>query len=470
VNALPRWLHFSLLFSLLLAPLLFPPVRARAEITLADELEMGRRFNQLLRASTTMVQDPEIADYTEYLLRRLLAHIPPQPFRFSLSLVRDDTPNAFAVPGGYIFLHTGLVLAMRHESEVAGVLAHELAHITQRHIARRIAQAQRINILSAVGLLAGAFLGGGGDASSAAVMGSLAAGQSAMLNYSRVDETEADQMGVASLSAAGYPLEGMIEAFRIIQRPQWVSGSDIPAYLSTHPATSERITELTARLHSLKKAVLTPSPEEDKRFMLVQTLIRGRYSSPENALRFFEEQRNKREHRAMAYLGLGLVYERMNRVGEADAAFKSALEENPGHQLFLREAGRFNYLKGDKTAAILLLQQATAQNPGDYAALFYYARLLDDSGQTEQALEYYRQVLRYQPEDVEAHYRYAILLGREHRAFQARLHLAYSALYENNPIKTEQQYKRLKNMPQDDKDQEDLSIFEKRYADRRAYW
>ncbi|MCL1889552.1 MAG: M48 family metalloprotease [Desulfovibrionaceae bacterium] len=454
------FLYFLAFFQLL-------PTPAAAEITLSEEVELGRNFNIFLRSSKTIVKDPEVTDYVEYLLQRILTQAPPQPFRFSINVIRDDTLNAFAAPGGYIFLHTGLILNLRNEAETAGVLAHELAHVTQRHIARRIGQARKIGLLTAVGALAGVFLAGSGDALPAIISGSMAAGHSAMLGYSRIDENEADQLGYNYFMAAGYPPESMVEAFRIIQRPQWITGTEIPVYLSTHPDMSGRIADITARIQRA-------SPNEKKtydneRFLRIQTLIRGRYANPETALQFFTEQRKGAEA-ALACLGFGLLYERTNRIADARQAFEEALRIRPEDPLFLREAGRFNYLKGDRNAALMLLQQATAKNPGDYLAMFYYARLLADAGQKEQAIDCYKQILRRQPEESETHYYYAQVLGKSGQLFQAHLHLAYSALYENNAPKTEQNYLRLRSMVKNDTDKEELLLFEKKYAERRSFW
>lgn len=448
--------------------LFLAPAPAGAEFTLADEVELGRKFNLLIHSSAYVLLDTEVTEYTNYLLQRLLAGMPSQPFRFSVSVIRDPAVNAFAVPGGYIYLHTGLLLAMRSEAEVAGVLAHELAHVTQRHIAGRMAKAQRVTLLSTLAILAGAFLGGGGDAGLAAAAGGMAAGQAAMLSYSRADEAEADQVGMGYFIAAQYPPDGMVEGFRVIQRPQWVTGSEIPAYLSTHPDIAARITELSARAKNLRRPYAVNEPDE-RRFLRVQTLIRGRYAGPEAALSFFAEQ-SKGPYADLAQLGLGLLYERLNRVQEAGQAFERAVRAQPNDYLTLREAGRFNYLKGDRDSAVHLLQKATAQNPRDYLALLYYARLLADAGQREQAIDCYKQILRRQPEDPETHYYYAQVLSSGRTTFPAQLHLAYAYLYENNAVKTEQAYQRAGRMAENAADKAELELFEQRYQERREYW
>lgn len=458
---LSRGLSLALIFCLLCAPV------ARADFTLNDEIELGNKFDVLIRSQMPLVQDPEVVDYMNYLLRRFTSAMPPQPVPFQLNVIRDNSLNAFAVPGGYIFIHSGLIMAMPGEAELAGVIAHEMAHVTQRHIASRMEKAKYSSILALAGLLAGVLAGG--DAGMGLAMGGMAASQSAMLKYSRSDESEADQVGMNYFLAAGYPPEAMVDSFRLIQRPQWVTGAEIPTYLSTHPAIPERVGDLTARIKNMAVPQKNRQPVDDSQFLRVQTLIRGRYSNPEAAEKYFNEQL-KGPHKDLAWLGLGILNERQNKIAAAAQAFDEAVGLRPKDQVFLREAGRFNYLKGDKTKAVRFLQQATAQNPGDYLALFYYARLLEDSGQGEQALTYYAQVLRLQPEDPEAHDYYARALGREKRLFPAYLHLAYSALYSNSPERTEQSYNKAKELAKSGGEKRELESFERKYAERKAFW
>lgn len=443
------------------------PARAFAEFTIADEIELGNKFNILIRSQMPIIYDPEVVDYMNYLMDRFQKAMPPQPVKFQLHVIRDDTLNAFAVPGGYIFIHSGLITAMSSEAELSGVLAHEMAHVTQRHIASRMEKAKYGSVLALAGMLAGALVGG--EAGMAAAMGGMAATQAAMLNYSRADESEADQVGMGYYIAAGYPPEGMVDAFRVIQRPQWVTGGEIPAYLSTHPAVTERIGDLSSRAKSIKVPPENRKPVDNTQFLRVQTLLRGRYSNTEAADKYFQQQL-KGENKALAWLGLGILRERQHRINEASHAFSEALRMKPKDQMFLREAGRFNYFKGDRDKAINYLQQATAQNPHDYMAMFFYARLLDDYGQSELALSYYRQVLRYYPEDAEVHEYYARALGKQKQLFPAYLHLAYSSLYANQPGKTEQAYQKVKGMAQTTTDQRELEIFEKKYAERKVFW
>ena len=126
-----------------------------------DEQELGRKFDVLVRSRMPLVEDPEVKGYIQSIVDRLSKTFPPQPFSFVANVLLHNSMNAFAVPGGYVFVHTGLIMQLDHESELAGVLAHELAHVTQRHIATRMERAQAVTLASLVGALGAALLGGG---------------------------------------------------------------------------------------------------------------------------------------------------------------------------------------------------------------------------------------------------------------------------------------------------------------------
>ena len=388
-----------------------------------DEKELGRKFDVLVRSRMPLVEDPEIKGYIQSIVDRLSKTFPPQPFPFTANVLLHNSMNAFAVPGGSVFVHTGLIMQLDHESELAGVLGHELAHVTQRHIATRMERAQAVTIGSLVGALAAALLGGG-QGSGAIFAGSVAAGQAAMLNYSRMDETEADQIGLQYLTSAGYRPQGLQGAFEKIRRKQWASGIDIPEYLSTHP---------------------------------------------DAAARFFAKQLEGKKPDCLAYMGQGILAERRNQIKEADAAFSKALACAPSDALVVREAGRFYYNKGDARAGRTLLR-ALELDPNDIMAQFFYARLLDGSGDKASAHKYYQQVLRRLPQDAEVHYYYGRSLGEAGKVFDAYLHLAYSALYQNDKRKTESWLKQARPLARTPVEQDQLKRFEAIYAERQEVW
>ncbi len=201
--AVRRWTALLVMLAFML-PQCFP-ASARAfffgGVSIKDEQEMGRKFDVMVRSSLPVVEDPEVSQYVKNLLERLVKALPPQPFRFKATVVLHNSLNAFAVPGGYVFVFTGMIMNLEREEELAGVLAHELAHVTQRHVAARLERAQYLTVGSLLLAIAGVAAGGPGGG--ALAMGAMGAGQSAMLNYSRVDETEADHLGLQYMIAAG---------------------------------------------------------------------------------------------------------------------------------------------------------------------------------------------------------------------------------------------------------------------------
>ena len=289
-----------------------------------------------------------------------------------------------------------------------------------------------------------------------------------MLNYSRMDETEADQIGLQYLTSAGYRPQGLKGAFEKIRRKQWTSGIDIPEYLSTHPDVGGRINEIHARIQGLSAAVRNRK-EDDARFNRVKTLIWARYGDPDAAARFFAKQLEGKKPDCLAYMGQGILAERRNQIKDADAAFSKALSCAPNDALVAREAGRFYYNKGDARAGKTLLR-ALGLDPNDIMAQFFYARLLDGSGDKASAHKYYRQVLRRLPQDAEVHYYYGRSLGEAGKVFDAYLHLAYSALYQNDKRKTESWLKQARPLARTPAEQDQLKRFEAAYAERQEVW
>ena len=455
--------------------LLLPPVHlSHANILdsfgkfgIKDEHELGRKFSVLVKSRMPIIQDPEIVRYANYVLDRLQENIPPQPFPFEINVIVDNKLNAFAVPGGYVFVNTGMLLELEHESELAGVLAHELAHVTQRHIANRINNAQKVQMISLLGMVAGAVLGAtsSGNAGSGLLTGSLAAGQAAMLNYSREDEREADQIGLLYLADAGYNPHGLPSSFEKIRKRKWESGSNVPTYLSTHPDIEERQDYLSGRVASLPQTV-QQRPDDDEQFQHIQTLVRARYTDPESALAYFSQ----REETPLVLMGKAIALSRSNNIQAAAAMFDAALKADPKNALILREAGRFHYTKGTTNKAIFLLQKATVRNPEDLMTLFFYARLLNEQGDHNTAATYYEKILKTLPEDSEVHFFYGKLLGQNGDEFSGHLHLAYSALYRNDKKKSAYHIKKAEALAKTQEQEEAIALIKHQRKERAAYW
>ncbi|GAU09841.1 peptidase M48 [Desulfoplanes formicivorans] len=444
-----------------------------SEFTISDEAELGRKFNVMFRARFPLIEDPEIVDYVRDLTGTIVDVMPPIAFPINVHVVRNDSMNAFATAAGYVFVFSGLILNLDNEAELAGVIAHELAHVQQRHIAQSIEHSQIASAGALVGMLAGVFLGsqGKGDAAGGVMLGSMAGAQSAMLSYSREHEREADNIGLTSLVDAGYDPRGMIDAFETIRRRTWMGGGgDIPAYYLTHPGIEERIGYIEQRIARYPEEVRTQH-KDSGRFDRVKTLLRARYSDPKIALGYYAHE-DEGSMSCLDRLGRAIVLSRLNRIQEAERAFARALACSPGRDpLWLRETGIFYFEYGQRQdKAVSYLQEAVLRNPRDLMALFFYARILAETGKVDEGIAMMQRIEKRLPEDAEIHYYLGRMYGQKNDMFHAYLHLCYARLYKNQKQKFLRRLDGLKTYAQTDGQKKELARLEKTYKEWSQYW
>lgn len=444
----------------------FPPASAQilGSFDTKKERELGEKFNNLVRSRMALVEDPEIVGYVTGLVNDIARHMPAQPWPIKVGVLRQNALNAFAGPAGHLFVFTGLIAYMEHEDDLAAVIAHELAHVSQRHIAKKIEQAQLVSLASMLGMLAGVFLGNEGG--HALVYGSQAAGQAALLNYSREDEREADDVGFQYLRASGHDPHGMVRAFEALKRKQWIMGSSFPGYLSTHPGLSERIAYLEDRISTLQAT--KPGKSDNARFLQIRTLVRARYMDEQMSLAFFEDANQSAT--CLDKLGRGIALGRLNRVPEARLAFEQALKCGENNPLVLREAGRFLFSVGDFETAAKHLQKAILLNSQDMVAMFFYARILADKGDQQRGIEYMERVSTALPTDSEVRAALGRMHGQAGNLFKAHLNLAYSALFSNNGSQAKFHQDKARGLASSDEDRRQLELFEASLEQRSQFW
>jgi predicted Zn-dependent protease len=425
--------------------ILTPMATARAgllpegKLTIRQENEMGRNFDRIVRAQMPMVGDTYITDYVDDLVQRVVAAKRPMPFRIQSAVIANPVLNAFAIPGGYIYIFTGLIQDVTSESQLVGVIAHELAHVSQRHVASRLERQGKVALLSMAGLLAGVFLGVAGNNSAAKVgqalmVGSQGAATAAMLNYSQEDEREADQVGLNSMVKAGFNPKGMPETFEIMLKNRWFdSGSQMPTYLSTHPGLSERISYLNDRIKRMPET-FTERHDDNTTLRKVQMLVRAKMSPATSALAYWNDK-NVRDYTPEDYVGRGIVLERLKDRDKAAESFAQALRLDGEDPIIVREAGIFFFKSGQYDRAMPYLQKAAIKNPRDALALFYMARLQAESKDYATAAANMRKVLALVPEDAEVYHHLGMILGESGDTFGGNLNLAYAAVYANNTRK-----------------------------------
>lgn len=218
-------------------------------LSVSKEIELGDILVSEVRRSLAISNDPELSQYIHSLGTRITTGGLNSDFPFTFLLAYDPVVNAFALPGGVIVVHSGLVTLGEKESEVASVVAHEIAHVSQRHIARNFANAKSFSVLSALTLLAGILAASSGNAEigQAAIVGTQAAQQQRQLAYGRSFEEEADRIGMQLMVSANIDPQGMPAFFERLNKHTQINRGKIPEFLSSHPLTTRRISESKTR-------------------------------------------------------------------------------------------------------------------------------------------------------------------------------------------------------------------------------
>ena len=297
----------------------------------SQEAQIGRGVLAQLRNAGAVLEDPQVTEYIQTLGAKLAGNANDGDQSFHFFVVDDGAINAFAVPGGYIGMNTGLILASESESEVAGVFAHEVAHVTQRHIARSIYDNQRNSVLSMAAMIAAVLLGAASGAGGDAMTGIITASQSAMIqsqiNFTRANEHEADRIGMGTLAAAGFNPTGMASFFEKLSRRYGLSSQYVPAILQTHPVTSERIAEARERARQL--------PAVDVENSLSYEVMRARLEviqapTGDAAFEIFQARIERGSEAIGDRYGIALSLSRMGLDDDAQRLFSELIREHPG--------------------------------------------------------------------------------------------------------------------------------------------
>jgi predicted Zn-dependent protease len=413
----------GLLAFVFLSGLLGPP--SATGITIKEEEDLAREFLRYVTLQFEIIDDPIIVDYVNSVGKKILAKVPPQPFPYHFYVVKQDVYNAFATPAGHVFIYSGLLAAMDNEDELAGILAHEISHVTCRHISQKIERSKLISIATLAGVAAGMLLGaaGGGQAAGALTMGSMAAGQSASLAFSRENEIQADQVGMVYLTEAGYTGEGLLSVLNKIRAKQWYGSDQVPTYLMTHPALEDRLAYIDTYLAGRKKEAQASRPVNTKAFQLVHARLIALYSDEKVALNTFETALRNGTADAITYYGYGLALARAGKNEQAVAALKKALETEAFNPIILAGLGRVYFLDRRYNEALSTLASALSLDPEEPEALFFLGRTrleLDQPAEAEAAFE------RLQKQQIVARQVYYFLgkaYGQEGKLAQAYLNL-----------------------------------------------
>ncbi len=359
-----------------------------SSISLRKEHRIGQSAFNTLRENHALLNDPLVEDYLQRLGYQLVSSGNAQNFRFHFFIVNDPAINAFAMPGGYIGVNYGLILDTQSESELAAVMAHEIAHITQRHYARSYEALKGSGLTTTAALIAAILLGAKNDQVGQAAAASIAAGSAQkQLDITRGDEKEADSIGIQLLENAGFDPNSMASFFERMQRTTRLYGSEAPAFLRTHPVTSARIAEARnrARQYPQHKVV------EHEAYFLMRARLRVVTSQdPGATLHDFKEALAKGSYldKSAEEYGYALAMIANNDSAKALPVLRRLHKADPQGLTYVIGLARAETDAGHSARALTQLRAALKFNPYNPLLSHYYASTLLQAGQTKSAIAY----------------------------------------------------------------------------------
>ena len=364
-----------------------------------QEFRMGRTWLRQLRGQANLLNDPLVQEYVEHLVYRMASHSSLQQPDLSIVVINSREINAFAVPGGVIGLNAGLLINAEQEDEVAAVIAHEIAHVSQRHFTRRYADSKRMNTAVMAAMLASLAIAisGDTDAGVAGILASQAAAIQQQLAYSRHHEREADRIGMQTLVNAGMNPQAMPRFFERLQRTQQFAGDRLE-FLSTHPITEERIADSRARANALPAATI----REAEAFQLIRArLLAGFYNNPTLAIEHFRGQYRKSasiQQQAAGY-GLAISALRAKNYPLAEQVLTDLQRRHPDQLWFRIAQAELLQAQQKHTEAALLLEELASLMPRNYAITALLANSLIKTDRAERAALLLEPILRQRSND-----------------------------------------------------------------------
>jgi predicted Zn-dependent protease len=345
---------------------------AQTVLTPLQEKAIAEEIMREVATSDQVIQDPEINDYLQMLGTRLVANSPNKGQKFNFFVVEDRSINAFAMPGGVIGVHTGLILAANAESELASVLGHEIGHVTQHHLARMLAS-QKTDMFKNIGGIALALLlaRANPQLAAGALTTATAFGVQNQLDYTREYEREADRIGLQILDSGGFDVRGMPAFFTTLQRGSRFAEGNAPSFLRTHPLTSERIADVANRVEQMSYKQVTDSIE----FQYVRAKLLANTGSVQVAIDVFEQNIRDRRYsiEAVEHYGLAVAYMRKFDLNRAEKEIAWLRTNAPPHAMIENLSARLYVAANKPQQAAKQYASALALFPDNRALIYGYA-------------------------------------------------------------------------------------------------
>ena len=396
-------------FAVILFILLFRVSPCLADFTIEDERKLGREFYDQMEQHHLILKNEVLNGYVTKIGNLIQAQANKVPFEFHFVIIDSNAINAFNTPGGYVYINKGLISAAENEAELAAVIAHELGHANGRHVADMIEKSKKLNVATLAAIIAGAFLGGGGEATAAIAAFSVAGASSLSLKFSREHEEEADRLGLSYLVAAGYRPAAMSDLLRILKRYEYYSKS-MPSYLQTHPGTDVRIfyidSLISTQYHQKGEMKIFGN------FIRMQALIILDQDELNNKYNELTESLKKNPDDVDLLYFLALVEDQLGQTNSALKHYLKALSLSPRDEDVLKNIGLIYIKMGESYLAQDYLLRAASLNANDSDVTFAVGKTYLDSGNYQKALDYFLKLENRSTNDYDLNYQIAMAYGK----------------------------------------------------------
>jgi beta-barrel assembly-enhancing protease len=397
-----------LAFSLMLQPLRADDLPelgdvASSDLSLSMEKKIGRQIMQEIRwREPSYLDDSDVESYLNQLGGRLAAVSNDPGLGFFFFPINDPAINAFAMPGGFIGVHTGLILSAQSESELAGVLAHEISHVTQRHISRQVFQSNKIGMASMVAMgMALLAARSSGQVAGAAIAATQAGALSAQLAFSRDFEREADRQGFEIMRQSGFDVHGMSDFFERLQRAVRLYENKATAYLRTHPLTGERLTDMQNREQSQSYRQKPDSVD----FQLVRAKLRAMQGTAGEAVRDFQALLGEKKFTSegVTRYGLAYAYFRGRNWDAAERELVAVRRLKIAAPMLEHLAADIRIAQGDVAGGLRIYRDARGRFPLHMGLLYGYGGALIGARHFDESLRFAEAQLQTYTDDVRLH-------------------------------------------------------------------
>ncbi len=397
-----------------------------------QERQIGEQSMYQIRADKSYLDDAEVADYLNQLGGQLASNSSEPGLEFEFFAINDNAINAFAMPGGFIGVNTGLILTTQSESELASVLSHEIAHVTQHHLARMVS-GQKYDSLASMALIAAAILAARSnpDAAMATMVGAQAGAMQRQLNFTRIHEQEADRIGLGILKKSAYDVRAMPDFFERMQKATRLLEGNTPPYLRTHPLTNERIADMANRVQQMPAHLVGDSLN----YQLVRAKLKTMQQSPQEATTYFSGALGPQKFGNPLAQRYGLVTALLQSRQLARAAQEFAIlrKQAPSNAMITTLGGQLRRAGAIDDPDIAGYYRTATQNYPQHRALTYdYVEVMLQEKHYNDALTILNQKILAHPNDphlYELQARTYAALGRHQEEHHA---LAYNYILHGN--------------------------------------